>query len=121
MDRNRPCRHMGDNVSPTAFGFRRVCTLGLGTNGTCCIGNEAQTCASYRKKLPAHMEHIRLRQSLAQVNDAPGNLKGGVVRDDHELKVELLSQGHHQVPDPLPVSPPGAGELERLVEDQEPA
>lgn len=117
--RTRPCKEMGENISPTAFGFRRVCGLGLGTNGTCCLGKEAVRCKSYVKKPTPQMEAIQQRRliRLAQVDDGP-DLERGVVRDDDKLEVELLGKGHEEVADLEPIPLPPAGELEGLVEDE---
>jgi hypothetical protein len=108
--RYKPCRHSGTRVNKSCGDCARTCALGLGTNGTCRITHELQKCESYERKLGNQF-------SLPQVNDG-ADLERRVVGDDHELKVEFLGQGQHEVADPGAVALPGGGEFERLVEDE---
>lgn len=103
MKRHKLCRHAGNRKNQKCSDCTRTCALGLGTNGTCRITHEAQACPSYEVKVKAQFQPRPLK--VVEVHHPP-DLESRVVRDNHDLEVELLSQGDQEIPDPLPVTLP---------------
>lgn len=84
MKRHKLCRHAGNRVGQKCSDCTRTCALGLGTDGTCRLTHEAQTCGSYAVKVKAQFLPRPLQVVQA---DRPADLEGRVVGDDDDLKV----------------------------------
>lgn len=111
--RYKMCIYLGPRLpGATCTDCRRTCAAG---HGVVQLIKECQTCPDYVVKVKAQYQPRPARSLPGVEVDHFSNLQVGIMRNDDELKPEVVGQGDQHLPNPVPQPVPDGRELERLV------